>query len=161
MVTNWKLECGRQLQSRPLLGKNSEVSANDTATREGRALTPTRSKIVSETDPPELLQLRVLRLGFLQHGDVGIGVFPEGEEVLVRSVGFCGISLHRICTRKAHARQRTQREVSHRAPVIDKFLIFHRRLFASMQPQIGFASYIGGMEGGSPFCREYDGAELV
>ena len=27
------------------------------------------------------LQLRVLRLGFLQDGDVGIGVFPEREEV--------------------------------------------------------------------------------
>jgi hypothetical protein len=26
-----------------------------------------------------LLQLRVLRLGFLQDGDVGIGVFPESE----------------------------------------------------------------------------------
>jgi len=26
-----------------------------------------------------LLQLRVLRLGFLQDGDVGVGVFPEGE----------------------------------------------------------------------------------
>ena len=30
-----------------------------------------------------LLQLRVLRLGFFQDGDVGVGVFPEGEEVLV------------------------------------------------------------------------------
>jgi hypothetical protein len=25
-----------------------------------------------------LLQLRVLRLGFFQDGDVGVGVFPEG-----------------------------------------------------------------------------------
>src|SRR5437764_12787751 len=31
------------------------------------------------------LQLRVLRLGLLQDGDVGIGVFPEGEEVFVGS----------------------------------------------------------------------------
>jgi hypothetical protein len=30
-----------------------------------------------------LLQLRVLRFGFLQDGDVGVDVFPEGEEVLV------------------------------------------------------------------------------
>jgi len=29
------------------------------------------------------LQLRVLRLGFLQDGDVGVGVFPEGEEIFV------------------------------------------------------------------------------
>jgi hypothetical protein len=32
-----------------------------------------------------LLQVRILRLGFLQGGDVGVGVgvFPEGEEVLI------------------------------------------------------------------------------
>jgi hypothetical protein len=29
-----------------------------------------------------LMQLRVLRFGLLQDGDVGIGVFPEGEEFL-------------------------------------------------------------------------------
>jgi hypothetical protein len=31
----------------------------------------------------ELLQLRVLRLGLFQDGDVGVGVFPEGEEILI------------------------------------------------------------------------------
>ena len=30
-----------------------------------------------------LLQLRVLRFGFLQDGNVGVGVFPQREEVLV------------------------------------------------------------------------------
>jgi len=29
------------------------------------------------------LQLRVLGFGLLQDGDVGVGVFPEGEEVVV------------------------------------------------------------------------------
>ena len=40
----------------------------------------------------KLLQLRVLRLGFLQDGDVGVGVFPEGEEVLIGSLGLPGVS---------------------------------------------------------------------
>jgi hypothetical protein len=31
-----------------------------------------------------LLHLRVLRLGFLQDGDVGVGVFPEGVGLLPR-----------------------------------------------------------------------------
>jgi hypothetical protein len=43
-----------------------------------------------------LLQLRVLRLGFFQNGDVGVGVFPEGEEVFVSGAypdaGSVGIS---------------------------------------------------------------------
>jgi hypothetical protein len=30
-----------------------------------------------------LLQLRVLGLGFLQDGDVGVGIFPEREEIFV------------------------------------------------------------------------------
>jgi len=29
------------------------------------------------------LEIRVLRLGFLQDGDVGVGVFPEREEIFV------------------------------------------------------------------------------
>ena len=35
----------------------------------------------------ESLQLGVLRLGFFQDGDVGIGVFPECEEVFLGGVG--------------------------------------------------------------------------
>ena len=43
-----------------------------------------------------LLQLRVLRLGFLQDGDVGVGVFPEGEEVLVNRARLGGVALKRV-----------------------------------------------------------------
>src|SRR5215470_8495049 len=32
-----------------------------------------------------LLQLRVLGFGLLQDGDVGVGIFPEGEEIFVSS----------------------------------------------------------------------------
>src|SRR6185295_1296056 len=45
--------------------------------------------------------------------------------------------------------------------MIDKFLIFGRCFFASMQPQIGFASYIGRMQGRSPFGREKNRSEFV
>ena len=30
----------------------------------------------------ELLQLRVFGFGFFQDGDVEVGIFPEGEEIL-------------------------------------------------------------------------------
>jgi hypothetical protein len=36
------------------------------------------------------LQLRLLRFGLLQDGDVGVGVLPEGKEVLVGSLYCCG-----------------------------------------------------------------------
>ena len=34
-----------------------------------------------------LLQLRVLRLRFLQDGDVGVGVFPQRQKILVGGAG--------------------------------------------------------------------------
>src|SRR6516164_7756493 len=36
----------------------------------------------------QLLQFRVLRLGLLQDGDVGVGVLPESEKSLVRGLRF-------------------------------------------------------------------------
>ena len=41
----------------------------------------------------QLLQLRVVRLGFFQDGDVGVGVFPEGEEVLIGGAALVGVAL--------------------------------------------------------------------
>ncbi len=37
---------------------------------------------------PGLFQLCVLRLGLLEDGDVGVGVFPEREEILIGGPGF-------------------------------------------------------------------------
>ena len=44
-----------------------------------------------------LLQLCILGFGLLQDGDVGVGVFPECEEVLVGGKG-TGASSISICT---------------------------------------------------------------
>jgi hypothetical protein len=43
-----------------------------------------------------LLQLRVLCLGFLQDRDVGVGVFPEGQKILIRSSGLGCVPGHRV-----------------------------------------------------------------
>ncbi len=57
------------------------------------------------------LQLLVLRLGFLQDGDVGVGVFPEGEEVLVSSLAFGCVAGKGVGTGQAEMRKSAQREV--------------------------------------------------
>jgi hypothetical protein len=44
-----------------------------------------------------LLQLCVFDLGLLQDGNVGVGVFPEGEEILVSSASCCRIARERLC----------------------------------------------------------------
>ena len=43
----------------------------------------------------ELLQLRILRFSLLQDGDIGIGIFPEGEEILVSGACAGGIARKR------------------------------------------------------------------
>ena len=37
-----------------------------------------------------LFQLCVFRLGFLQHGNIRVGVFPEREEILIGGAGLAG-----------------------------------------------------------------------
>jgi hypothetical protein len=44
----------------------------------------------------QLLQLRVLGLGLLRDGDVGVGIFPEREESLVGSVRAVGVIWERL-----------------------------------------------------------------
>jgi hypothetical protein len=41
-----------------------------------------------------LLQFRVLGFGLFQDGDVGVGVFPEREEILIGGTGFSEVALH-------------------------------------------------------------------
>ena len=43
-----------------------------------------------------LLQLREFNLGLLQDGDVGVGVFPERDEILIRGRGLGGVALHGV-----------------------------------------------------------------
>ncbi len=52
-----------------------------------------------------LLQLDVLGLGDDKNGNVGVGVFPEREEILVGSFGFGGVALQSVRPRKPEMRQ--------------------------------------------------------
>jgi hypothetical protein len=55
----------------------------------------------------QLLQFRVLRLGLLQDADVGIGVFPEREEILVGRTGLRGVAGEGDCAGKTQPGERT------------------------------------------------------
>jgi hypothetical protein len=50
-----------------------------------------------------LLQLRILCLCLFEDGDVGIGVFPEREEILIGGTGFDRVALHGIGTGQTEA----------------------------------------------------------
>jgi hypothetical protein len=58
------------------------------------------------------LQLRVLRLGFLEDRNIGVGVFPEGEEIFVSGkcpdAGGLGVRACEVldCIRASYAQMR-------------------------------------------------------
>jgi hypothetical protein len=49
---------------------------------------------VNEVRKPRkpLLQLLVLGLGLLKDGNLGVGVFPESEEIMICRFGFGGVA---------------------------------------------------------------------
>ena len=82
---------------------------------------PLSGKVGSDIGEKRLLQFRVLRLGFFQDGNVGVGVFPESEEVLVCGARFRGITLQCVGTRQAKAGQGSKRRVAHETTVCNEF----------------------------------------
>src|ERR1700732_3322651 len=68
-----------------------------------------------------LFQLGVLRLGFFQDGDVGVGV-PEGEEIFVGGAGFGGVAGEGVGTSEAKRSKCAEGEVKGNAPVVEKLL---------------------------------------
>src|ERR1019366_9126047 len=81
-----------------------------------------------------LLQLRVLRFGLLQDGDVGVGVFPEREKIFVsgerpdaggiRVRSLRGSRLQRIGTSHAQMRYRSRPAVQDDPAVVENLLKF-------------------------------------
>src|ERR1700694_1100681 len=92
------------------------------------------------------LQLRVLRLGFLQDRDVGVGVFPEGEEVLIGGASLGGVSLQRVRTSQAEMGQYARREVHNNATVLEQFLKLRGGSGAIVCKQVGAAAKISWIE---------------
>src|SRR5262249_32881032 len=100
----------------------------------------------------QLLQLRVLRLGLLQDRDVGVGVFPKGEEILIRSAGFTasgvfsialdGLRLDKIRASQSQTGQRTPGKVPHHATVVNELLKFCCRLVAMAESEISFTAHV-------------------
>src|SRR5580700_1552 len=104
------------------------------------------------------LQLRVFRLGLFQDRDVGVGVFPESEEIFVggegANAGGIGIGtlrsfrLQGVCTRHSQMRQSSGPAVPDDAAVVDDLLKLRGGSAALSGRQIGIATYIHVIEAG-------------
>ena len=69
-----------------------------------------------------LFQFLELGSGFFQDRNVGIGVFPEVEEVLVFSASLGGVTGHCVTAGHAKVGKRTQRKIDDDAGVVQEFL---------------------------------------
>src|ERR1700694_897373 len=88
------------------------------------------------------LQLRVLRLGLLQDRDVGVGVFPEGQEVLVCTLRFRCIACHRVGATELEMGQRAGHEVPYDASVIQQLLELGGCGSSVVGQQVGLATHV-------------------
>ena len=83
-----------------------------------------------------LLQPRILRFGLLEDGDIGIGVFPEGEKILVGGFGFGGVALQGVGAGEAEMRQGTMLVVKNDARVSKDILKIRGGIFAETQAEL-------------------------
>ena len=67
-----------------------------------------------------LLQLRVLRFGLLQNGDVGVCVFPQREKILICGTGFGGVALQSVCAPELQMGEWGQRAIRHEAAMVEE-----------------------------------------
>jgi len=95
-----------------------------------------------------LLQFRVLRLDLLQDGNVGVGVFPEGEKILIGGAGFRGVGLQDKGTGKAEVREGADGLINDYASPMDDFFKFHRSFSPHLSGEIRGAAHIDTIRSG-------------
>src|SRR5882724_313487 len=95
--------------------------------------------------PSQLRKLRepsVLGFGLLQDGDVGVGVFPEREEVLVGGAGFGGVAGEGVGASEAQVGQRADDAVQDYAAMVEDFLEFGGGFTSLLGGAVGFGAHI-------------------
>src|ERR1700750_646461 len=73
-------------------------------------------------EEPQSLELRILCLGLLQQWNVGVGVFPNGEEILIGRFCLGLISRQRVRPTQVEMRKSSNGRVYHNPPMVVDFL---------------------------------------
>ena len=93
------------------------------------------------------MKLRILRFGSDEDGNVGVGVFPEREEILIGRLGFGGVALHGVGAGEAEMCQCADGLANYNSAMVEDFLELAGGFAALMRRQIGFAAHIDGIQG--------------
>ena len=68
------------------------------------------------------LQFRGLRFCSDEDRNVGVGIFPESKEILIRGAALGSVALHRIGASQLKVGQRTNGFVEHNSAMVEDFL---------------------------------------
>ena len=68
----------------------------------------------------------VLRFGLPEDRDIGIGIFPECDEVEISAAGFGPVALYGVGAGEAELGECAQREIQYEAAVINQLLEFRQ-----------------------------------
>ena len=98
-----------------------------------------------------LFQLCVLGFRCDEDGDVGVGVFPEREEILISRASFLRVALQRIGTPQTKMCESAQRAVLHNTPIVYQFLVFAGRLASATLSEVRLSSHVYWVEQSSDF----------
>src|SRR5215467_5023868 len=93
-----------------------------------------------------LVHLHVLGLGLLQDGDVTVCVFPEREEIIVRTLCLHAISRQRAGSSSLQMRQCADWVKPDNAAMIEDLLKFSRRFRVATRGHESHAPHIGRVQ---------------
>src|SRR5260370_42496001 len=93
-----------------------------------------------------LLQLGVFGLGGDEDGDVGVGVFPQRQKILIGRLGLGGVALQGISAGNAEIRECSDGFVEHNPAMAEDFLELGGGFAALIDLQIRFPAYIDWIE---------------
>src|SRR5262249_7219020 len=95
---------------------------------------------------PISLQHGVFRLGILENLDVGGGILPNGQEILISTPGFDPVCLNNVRSAQLQVRQGAYRIGEHDAAVIEDLLKFRGGLLATSCCKVRLTAHIGSIE---------------
>src|ERR1700675_4959422 len=96
----------------------------------------------------QLLQLGVFGLGSDEDGDVGVGVLPQREEILICGAGFRGVTLHGIGAGEAEMSKRPCRTIPQQPAMVEEFLELASRCLALLRAQVSLGADVHGIQAG-------------
>ena len=98
--------------------------------------------VAVDWSPAQLSQLAVLGLSFQEDGDIRVGIFPQGEEILVGAAGLGGPACLRVGAAQPQPRKRMYYRECINTAVVDNLLELSGRFACPPQTQIRLSAEV-------------------